>query len=73
MLFGDFEMDPADGEIRVRVAVDADGALPSAETVKNSIIIPPLMIDRYGNAIAAVMMGFSNAEEAFNSIDKEKS
>lgn len=66
--FGNFEMDEADGEVRFRFAVDCDDCLPSQAVVKDSILIPALMFEKYGDAIAIVLMGFATAQEAYRSL-----
>ena len=69
LIFGCFEMDFSDGEVRFRMAVDCDDCLPSQAVVKDSIIIPEMMMEKYGDAILMVLMGFSNAENAMRGIE----
>ena len=71
MIFGNFEMDESDGEVRFRFAVDCDDCLPSREVVKDSILIPALMVEKYGDAIAKVLMGFATAKEAFAEVHEK--
>ena len=68
LMFGCFEMDNRDGEVRFRLAVDCEDSLPSREIVKNSIMRPAATCQKYGNAIVQVVMGMASAEEAFNSV-----
>lgn len=67
LMFGCFEMDNRDGEVRFRLAVDCEDSLPSREIVKNSIMRAAATCQKYGNAIVQVIMGMATAEEAFNS------
>lgn len=67
LMFGCFEMDNSDGEVRFRLAVDCEDSLPSREIVKNSIMRAAASCQKYGNAIVQVVMGMATAEEAFNS------
>lgn len=66
LMFGCFEMDHRDGEVRFRLAVDCEDSLPSREIVKNSIMRAAATCNRYGNAIVQVMMGVATGEEAYN-------
>ena len=67
MIFGDFEMDFSDGEVRFRFPVDCDGVAPSDAMIKRSILMTAAMMNKYGNAICAVMNGVS-AEAAFKKL-----
>lgn len=63
LLNGNFEVDASDGEIRYKTYVDCEGlASLSKEVVRNSICFPCCMMDRYGNGLAALAMGFSDAD-----------
>jgi hypothetical protein len=65
MVAGNFEMDPANGDIRFRMAVNCDGLLPSRQVVAHSIMVPCAMMEKYGNAFAQVIMGMNDAAAAF--------
>lgn len=67
MIFGDFEMDFSYGKVRFRFPVDCDGAAPSDAMIKRSILMTAAMMNKYGNAICAVMNGVS-AEAAFKKL-----
>ena len=60
---GNFDVDVRDGEIRYRTYVNCKGLekLP-VEIIKDSIYVGWCMMERYGNGIAALAMGFSDAE-----------
>lgn len=60
---GNFELDVRDGEIRYKTYVNCKdlGSLPG-QIIKDSILVGWYMMERYGNGIAAIAMGFSDAE-----------
>ncbi len=60
---GNFELDMRDGEIRYKTYVNCKDleSLP-AQIIKDSILFGWVMVERYGNGIAALAMGFSDAE-----------
>ena len=58
---GNFEMDVNDGEVRYKIYTNAKGLGKVGEAIiEDSIMIPPLMFDKYGNGMAAIMFGFSD-------------
>lgn len=61
---GNFEMDMDDGEIRFKVYVDCADATPTAEIIRNSLYIPSLMFEHYGNGIINIMFSNFTAVEA---------
>lgn len=63
MTNGNFELDVKDGEVRFKAYVNCKGLdnLPK-EIIQDSILVGCYTIDRYGNGIAAISMGFSDAE-----------
>lgn len=72
MIFSNFEMDMNDGEVRIRMAIDCDQCLPSEEVVKDSIYIPAMMAEQYGNALMKVMMGIMPADLAYIEANRER-
>jgi len=63
LLNGNFELDVRDGEIRFKCWVgtwNIDSV--SGEMVSEALSVALIMIERYGNGIAAIAMGFSDAE-----------
>ncbi len=68
---GNFEIDVSDGEIRYKCWVGTwkIDALP-ADMVDESISVPILMFERYGNGIAALALGFSDAETEIAKAEK---
>lgn len=60
---GNFELDWRDGEIRYKCNINCDGleTLPQ-EIIKDSVYVGCAMMDRYGDGIAALALGFSDAD-----------
>ena len=67
---GNFELDMEDGEIRYKVFVDCEGILPSRDVVRNSIIVPAMMFERYSPGILDVIFKGTGAEEAVNKCEE---
>jgi hypothetical protein len=61
---GNFELDMRDGEIRYKSFVDCEGFTPTTEIVRNSILLPAAMFDRYGVGIVDIIFGNSTAKDA---------
>jgi hypothetical protein len=63
LLNGNFEVDVRDGEIRYKTFVNCDGLESlSPAVIQDSIYVGCLMMDRYGDGIAALALGFSDAD-----------
>jgi len=71
LLNGNFELDVRDGEVRYKTFVNCDGleALSSA-VIQDSIYVGCVMMDRYGDGIAALALGFSDAETEIKKAEK---
>lgn len=71
LLNGNFELDIRDGEIRYKTYVNCDGleSLPGA-VIQDSIYVGCIMMDRYGDGIAALALGFSDAETEIKKSEK---
>lgn len=69
---GNFELDMNDGEIRYKTYVNCAGleSLPE-EIIKASIYVGWVMMDRYGDGIAALALGFSDADTEIKKAEKE--
>lgn len=67
---GNFEMDFNDGEIRYKIYTRYEGLddLPK-EIIENSISVPALMFQRYGDGLATILFGFSTPAEVIKSIE----
>ena len=60
---GNFELDVNDGEIRYKTYVNCDGLESlSSEVIQDSVYMGCSMMDRYGDGIAALALGFSDAD-----------
>ena len=72
LINGNFELDVRDGEINYKTFVNCDGleSLPEA-VIKDSIYIGCAMMDRYGDGIAALALGFSDAESEINKAENQ--
>ena len=70
LMFGCFELDERDGEIRFRVAVDCEDQLPSPAIIRNSIYRSAMTVNKYGNAIVQVLMGFATGKDAYEAAQK---
>ena len=58
---GNFEMDLEDGEVRYKLYVNTRGMkeIP-LEIIDDSLKMPALMVDKYGDGLSALMLGFSD-------------
>lgn len=63
LISGNFELDVNDGEIRYKTHVNCEDLESISDAViKDSIYVGCAMMERYGNGIAALAMGFSDAD-----------
>ena len=71
LMNGNFEMNQNNGEIRYRCWVGTRNleSLP-AEAVDEGVSVAYGMLKRYGNGIAAIALGFSNAETEIEKAEK---
>lgn len=63
LLVGNFEMDYRDGEVRYKAVLSSKSVLPCMDDVERVVDVGFLMMDRYGNGLAKIIMGFGNPEE----------
>lgn len=74
LLFGNFEMDYNDGEIRYKLITDCEDNNLSDYAIDRSVILPCLMLEKYGNGIIKLMLDFGNPKnlikEAEDKVDK---
>ena len=70
---GNFDIDVSDGEVRYKIYVNCKDLekLP-AQIIKDSIYAGWCMLDRYGNGIAALAMGFSDAETEIKKVESSR-
>lgn len=66
---GNFEMDLSDGEIRYKTYVDADGleSVPE-EILEWSLGVGIAMMGRFGDGIATLSFGYSDADTEFKKV-----
>ena len=64
LIMGNFEMDHSDGEIRYKHSVDAWEGVPTDSALSDLINIPLNMLDKYGDGLLAVSMGFLDPKAA---------
>lgn len=70
---GNFELDCRDGEIRYKSYVDTEGLEKlSREIIDTSLDVCLFMMRRYGDGIAALAMGFSDAETEIKKAEDDK-
>ncbi len=67
---GNFEFDMRDGEIRYKSFADCAGITPTVKMIKNSIVYPATMFNRYGAGIVNIIFGISTAKEAIDKCEK---
>ncbi len=70
---GNFEMDMNDGEVRFKLYCNYAGldALTD-EIMEDCIMIPPVMFDRYGDGLSALMFGFSDPVTEIEKAEKSE-
>ena len=70
---GNFDLDVKDGDVRYKVYVNCEGmeSLP-APIIKDSIYVGWFMMERYGDGLAALAMGFSDAESEIAKAEKDE-
>ncbi len=72
LLNGNFELDVDDGEIRYKTYVNCDGLQElSSAVIEDSIYVGCVMMDRYGDGIAALALGFSDADTEIKKAEKK--
>ena len=71
---GNFDIDVSDGEVRYKTYVNCKDMkeLPE-QIIKDSIYAGWCMMDRYGNGLAALAMGFPDAETEIKKAEAPKS
>lgn len=67
---GNFELNMADGDIRYKnYAFVGDGPV-SPDLIKNAIVIPFLMLERFADGLLSVLFDFSTPQEAYDALPK---
>jgi len=65
---GNFELNMEDGEIRFKTYFHASAENMDIGGARLSILLPFLMIDRYGDGLLEVLFGFKSPKEAFDAL-----
>lgn len=65
LILGNFELDMNDGEIRYKVCTGCDEWPASTETIRSSVYVPALTIERYGNGLLQVIYSDITPKEAY--------
>ena len=69
---GNFEMDFRDGELRYKCFVDCDEQVPNENMIRNSVLTPAAMMERYACGIINVLYSGMTAECAVEECDNER-
>lgn len=71
LINGNFEVDVRDGEVRYKTWTATQGldAVPN-DILEDAISIPCAMLDRYGNGLAALTLGFSDAATEIKKVEE---
>lgn len=65
---GNFELNMNDGEIRFKTYVHVGAGSTDASAARHAVLLPFLMIDRFGDGLIDVLFGFKTPREAFEAI-----
>ena len=73
LLYGNFEMDYNDGEIRYKISTDCEDANTiTNRLIDKSILIPCIMFEKYGNGIIRLMLDMGDPEELIREAETPK-
>lgn len=67
---GNFELDMETGEIRFKTYVHVGGGRPDRGATRLAVMLPFLMLDRFGDGLLEVLFGFKSPREAFESVQR---
>ena len=65
---GNFELNMNDGEIRFKTYVHVGAAVPDISAARQAVLLPFLVIERFGDGIIDVLFGFKTPREAFEAV-----
>ena len=68
---GNFELNMADGEIRFKTYLHASVGQLDIAGARLAVLMPFLMIDRYGDGLLEVLFGFRSPREAMEEIEQK--
>lgn len=66
---GKFEMDYSDGEVRYSTCLYMTEGMPAADDLEHHILIPFMMMRRYGDGLVKSLMGLGHPEEDIAEIE----
>ena len=69
---GNFELNMADGEIRFKTYVHVGASQPDLGAARLAVMLPFLMLDRFGDGLLEVLFGFKSPREAFEAVEGKK-
>ena len=69
---GNFELNMEDGEIRFKTYVHVGASQPDLGAARLAVMLPFLMLDRFGDGLLEVLFGFKSPREAFESVQRTK-
>ncbi len=70
---GNFLLNPENGEVRYRTFVNTRGmdTVPK-EIIAEAFLVPAMMLDRYGDGLATLVMGYSDPDTEIANANKPK-
>lgn len=68
---GSFDLDMNDGEVLFKVCTACDGGRIAERTIRFSIYIPAMMLDKYGNGLLKVLYSDITPKEACEQCEKD--
>ena len=66
---GNFELNMEDGEIRFKTYVHVGASQPDLGAARLAVMLPFLMLDRFGDGLLEVLFGFKSPREAFEAVE----
>ena len=72
LLNGNFEIDYSDGEIRYKTYVNFENAEVSEEIIRDSILIPIFMFEKYGKNLLKLMVDLGDPHQLILDAEKEE-
>ncbi|MBE6790821.1 MAG: hypothetical protein E7535_06500 [Ruminococcaceae bacterium] len=73
LIFGNFEMDFSDGEIRYKYSIEIENAnnIPN-QTLDKCILLPCVMFKRYGSGILSLLFSDGDPQELIKEIENDQ-
>lgn len=68
---GSFEFDYRDGEVRFHTNLSLQETVPTVKEVDRVIVIPMLMLQKYGDGLVKNMLGYGNPEADIAEIENQ--